>query len=129
MKGITVASGLAFALAGCMGAAPDISAPAPAPTMAAAARQEAPAIRILVVRRNPDGSLSPENVFASATAEAGWPLACAVRRAMIEGRHFPGSGRRLPDGGELITILATPRNLPVDASMAGCKRAQLGRVD
>lgn len=120
---------LALSVAGCMEAPLTGSAAQPAPAAATAARSASPAIHILVTRRNPDGTLSPDDVFAGVTVGADWPLACAVRQAMIRGQRFPAGMRRLSDGSELFTIVAVPRDLPVGASMAGCKRAQLGRID
>ncbi|WP_395678040.1 hypothetical protein [Inquilinus sp.] len=120
---------LALSVAGCSGAPSTGPAVQSAPAAATAARSESPTIRILVTRRNPDGTLSPDDVFASTTVGADWRLACAVRQAMIRGERFPAGMRRLSDGGELFTILAVPRDLPVATSMAGCKRAQLGRID
>lgn len=120
---------LALSVAGCIGASPEGSVAQPAPIAAATARSDSPAIRILVTHRNLDGSLSPDNVFASVTAGADWPEACAVRQAMIRGERFPAGMQRLPDGSELFTILAVPRDLLLATSMAGCKRAQLARID
>ncbi len=120
---------LALSLAGCAGAPSKGPAAQIAPVAATAAQSDSPAIRILVTRRNPDGTLSPDDVFASVTVGADWRVACAVRQAMIRGERFPGGMRRLSDGSELFTIMAVPRDLPIAASMAGCKRAQLGLVD